>query len=127
MSAGYLYGSVLGPRFREDSDIDVAVLDSESQRLDWAEQSRLMVELEKAAGRPVDLRLLRDCSTSHQAYVFEEGLALWLSDKALVMSYRTAIIERHKEEHALNEKSWLRVLRTLARKMPEQDEPGLSA
>ncbi len=125
--AGYLYGSVLGSRFREDSDVDIAVLDSETRRLDWADQSLLMVELERAVGRPIDLRMLRDCSASHQAHVFQKGLELWLGDGALVERYRTALLERFKQEHKANEESWFRVLRTLAKRAPGRNEPGLSA
>ena len=124
--AGYLYGSVLGSRFREDSNIDIAVLDSESRRLDWAEQSLLMVELERAVGRPVDLRMLRDCSTSHQAHVFENGIELWLRDKVLVGRYRITTLARYADEHAASEESWRRVLRTLVREAPGRDESGLS-
>jgi predicted nucleotidyltransferase len=50
LRAAILYGSSLGPSFRPDSDIDVAILDETDHRLSWQEQARLM-DLGEAAWR----------------------------------------------------------------------------
>jgi predicted nucleotidyltransferase len=73
IQAIFLYGSALSRLFRPDSDIDIAVLDSPEQPLDWHAQARLMDALERAIGRNVDLRLLRQSSPAHQAHVLERG------------------------------------------------------
>jgi predicted nucleotidyltransferase len=77
LRAVFLYGSVLGPGFRADSDIDLAVLDDADDRLSFGDQARLMDALERTTGRGVDLRMLRESSLSHQAHVLEQGRLLW--------------------------------------------------
>ncbi|MEZ5365058.1 MAG: nucleotidyltransferase domain-containing protein [Bryobacterales bacterium] len=72
--AVFLYGSVQSDRQREDSDVDIAVLDLPMRRLSWADQAVIAGELERSIGRPVDLRMLRDCPLSLQAHVLREGL-----------------------------------------------------
>lgn len=42
LRAVFLYGSVLGPGFRADRDIDLAVLVDAADRLSWGDQARLM-------------------------------------------------------------------------------------
>jgi predicted nucleotidyltransferase len=71
--AAILYGSSLGPSFRVDSDIDIALLDDAEDRLSWRDQAEVMDLLERALKRGVDLRMLRDGSPSYQAHVLKRS------------------------------------------------------
>ncbi|HWM94495.1 MAG TPA: nucleotidyltransferase domain-containing protein [Thermoanaerobaculia bacterium] len=112
--AVFLYGSSLKRSFRPDSDIDLAVLDDDRHPLSWSEQARLMDALERALGKGVDLRMLRESSPSHQAHVLEQGRLVWSRDPGVVESYgqdiRSAVSS--EREHAAQE--WPRVLDRLA-------------
>ena len=123
--AVYLYGSVLGSRRREDSDIDVACLDREDALLPWSEQARLMDDLERALDAPVDLRMLRDLTTSHQAHVIEEGRAIRVEDASELESFERAVRERQIAGRAESERVWSRTLHDLARMAKDRDEPRL--
>jgi predicted nucleotidyltransferase len=105
--AVFLYGSVLSRLFRPDSDIDVAVLDSPEQPLDWHAQARLMDALERATGRNVDLRLLRASSPSHQAHVLEHGRLIWTRDSGEVERYtrKALAVARQSRERSARELS----------------------
>src|SRR5215203_901461 len=85
--AVFLYGSSLERDFRPDSDVDLAVLDDSRHPLSWSEQARLMDVLERALGKGVDLRVLRETSPSHQAHVLEQGQLVWSKDPDLVEQY----------------------------------------
>jgi predicted nucleotidyltransferase len=96
--AVFLYGSVLGPGFRADSDIDLAVLDDADDRLSWGDQARLMDALERATCHGVDLRMLWESSLSHQAHVLEQGRLLWWREaredvERYALEVRAAVVE----------------------------------
>lgn len=56
-----LFGSALGPHWRQDSDIDIAILPRDSMPL--ARELALGVDLSLAGGREVDVVNLDDAST----------------------------------------------------------------
>jgi predicted nucleotidyltransferase len=124
--AAYLYGSILTERSRDDSDIDVAVLDVSDRRLGWAEQSRLMDEMERALGEPVDLRMLRDCSASHQAHVLERGLLVWTDDPARVEAYTRRIQTRYAARTPSIRRELASQLRALESRATLHDESRIS-
>ena len=126
LSAVYLYGSMLGKRHRSDSDVDIAVLDRIDGRLSWSEQSRLMDELERAVGRPVDLRMLRDCAPSHQIHVFDEGWLLWAERGNEPAEYVHATKLKFQAEREHMRKTESLTLRKLAQRLAVNNESAIS-
>lgn len=114
IDAIFLYGSALERSFRSDSDVDVAILDDERHRLSWSEQARLMDILERAIGRAVDLRMLRESSPSHQAHVLERGHLVWSKDPGLVERYFREIRSAFRSERERAEQEWPQVLDRLS-------------
>jgi predicted nucleotidyltransferase len=115
VTAVFLYGSALTSGFRADSDVDIAVLDDGQERLSWRDQARLMDALERATGHGLDLRMLRDSSLSHQAYVVEQGLLLWpLVESPAVKSYSREVLTAAQEEHQRTLRSWSVLLARLS-------------
>lgn len=114
MQAVFLYGSSLERDFRSDSDVDLAVLDDVRHPLSWSEQARLMDVLERALGKGVDLRMLRETSPSHQAHVLEQGQLVWSRDPNLVERYGREIQNAVQSEREQVAKEWPRVLGRLA-------------
>lgn len=114
-NALFLYGSALGPFFRADSDIDIAVLDREDNPLTWSEQARLMDALERAIGHGVDLRVLRAGSPSYQAYVLENGRLAWTRDAAEVEHFIPKALAAARRAREQSTREWPRVLNRLAR------------
>ena len=126
LSAVYLYGSILGKRHRSDSDVDIAVLDRIDGRLSWSEQSRLMDELERAVGQPVDLRMLRDCALAHQIHVFDEGRLLWAESGDEPVDYERATKLKFEAEQERMRKTGVLTLRKLARRLAVHDKSAVS-
>lgn len=114
VQAVFLYGSALGPGFRPDSDVDIAVLDRPDDRLTWTEQARLMDLLERATGYGIDLRMLRDSPLSHQINVLENGIRLWAGDPTEADRYRRKTLESWRRKAHPNEEEWAATLRRLA-------------
>ena len=112
--AVFLYGSSLERDFRFDSDVDLAVLDDSRHPLSWSEQARLMDILERALGKGVDLRMLRETSPSHQAHVLEQGQLVWSQDPGLVERYSQEIRSAIQSEREHADQEWPRVLGRLA-------------
>jgi predicted nucleotidyltransferase len=111
LRAVFLYGSVLGPGFRADSDIDLAVLDDADDRLSWGDQARLMDSLERAIGHGLDLRMLRESSLSHQAHVLEQGRLLWWREpRGEVERYAREVRAAVEEERERVERAWSSLL-----------------
>jgi predicted nucleotidyltransferase len=111
LRAVFLYGSVLGPGFRADSDIDLAVLDDADDRLSWGDQARLMDSLERATGHGLDLRMLRESSLSHQAHVLEQGRLLWWREpRGEVERYAREVRAAVEEERERVEQAWSSLL-----------------
>jgi predicted nucleotidyltransferase len=111
----FLYGSALNRLFRPDSDLDVAILDSSEHPLSWQDQARLMDAFERATGRGIDLRLLRESSLSHQAHVLEQGWRLWTRDPGEVERYTLRVLEEAGQARERNEAQWSQTLHRLAR------------
>lgn len=126
LSAVYLYGSTLGNRRRNDSDVDIAVLERSERRLSWSEQSRLMDELERALGQPVDLRMLRDCALSHQIHVFDEGKLLWAERGNEPTEYVHATKLKFEAERENVRKAGSLTLRKLAQRLAVNNESAIS-
>ncbi|MES1240061.1 MAG: nucleotidyltransferase domain-containing protein [Acidobacteriota bacterium] len=114
IEAVFLYGSSLDDGFRPDSDVDLAVLDDGKDRLSWRDQARLMDALERATGKGVDLRMLRESSPSHQAHVLERGRLVWSRDSGVVEGYALDLRSAAKAERDRAESEWPRMLRRLA-------------
>jgi predicted nucleotidyltransferase len=112
--AVFLYGSSLDRLFRPDSDLDIAVLDRPQTPLTWSEQARLMDGLERATGRAVDLRMLRESSLAHQAHVLEHGRILWMRDSGEVERYSRDVLAAAREAHEQSKQEWPRALERLA-------------
>jgi predicted nucleotidyltransferase len=117
LQAAILYGSALGQGWRQDSDVDIAILDSADDRLSWRAQAKLMDRLERALGRSVDLRMLRDLSVSHQAHVLESGRLLWAPEgqHAALESYRHEVLAAAQARRAELDQDWPRLLGRLTR------------
>jgi predicted nucleotidyltransferase len=113
VQAVFLYGSAVGPGFRPDSDVDIAVLDQPGDRLTWTEQARLMDRLERATGHGIDLRMLRDSPLSHQVNVLENGIRLWAGDPTEADRYRRETLESWRRQAHPNEEEWTSTLRRL--------------
>lgn len=114
IQAVFLYGSALSPRFRSDSDLDVAILDDPKHPLSWSDQARLMDTLERVTGRGVDLRLLRESSPSHQAHVIEQGRLVWKKNPGEVERYTQAALAEAREARHRATEEWRDVLERLA-------------
>ena len=113
--AVFLYGSVLGTSFRADSDVDLAVLDDAEERLSWEDQARLMDTLERATGRALDLRMLRETSLAHQAHVLEQGRLLWWREpKGELERYAREVRAAAEDERERVQEAWSRLLVKLA-------------
>src|SRR5689334_18753219 len=112
--AVFLYGSSLERDFRSGSDVDLAVLDDSRHPLSWSEQARLMDILERALGKGVDLRMLRETRPSHQAHVLEQGQLVWSKDPDLVEQYSRDIQGAIQSEREQAAEEWPRVLGRLA-------------
>ena len=114
--AAYLYGSVLGARHRPDSDLDIAILDREDDRVSWEAQAELMDQLERATGQGVDMRMLREGTLAYQVHVVEQGRLIWSRDDEAVQAFAHAINEEH--ERCLDQRSqcWISLVGTLARR-----------
>ena len=123
--AVYVYGSILGPRRRSDSDVDLAVLDQPNKPLSWADQSILMDELERATRKPVDLRILRDCTLSHQAHILEHGELVWIRDRAAVDEYARDVLTRYESQRERTKLVWSSTLRDLMSGLMTPNEPRL--
>ncbi len=96
------------------SSPDSAVLDLAEVPLTWSEQARLMDGLERATGRAIDLRMLRESSPAHQAHVVERGLVLWMRDPAEVERYTRTVLARAREAHKRSTREWPQVLERLS-------------
>jgi predicted nucleotidyltransferase len=97
--AAILYGSVLGPGFRADSDIDIAILDNADDRLSWHEQAKLMDRLEMTLKRGVDLRMLRDGSLSYQMHVLKHGRLVWEREAGESARYARKVLPSLQAAH----------------------------
>jgi predicted nucleotidyltransferase len=113
--AVFLYGSALDRLLRPDSDLDIAVLDSPERPLNWAGQAKLMDSLERATGRAVDLRLLREISLSHQGHVIEHGRMIWTSDQDAVERYSREILIAARKSREASGSRWSQTLDRLAK------------
>lgn len=113
--AVFLYGSALGRLFRPDSDLDVAVLDDSEHPLDWHDQAKLMDDLERATGRGVDLRLLREISPSHQAHAIEQGRMVWTRDRDEVERQSKTLLQGARQAREDSKPRWSEILERLAR------------
>jgi predicted nucleotidyltransferase len=111
--AVFLYGSSLDRLFRSDSDVDIAVLDRPEDPLTWRDQARLMDDLERATGRAVDLRMLRESSLAHQAHIMQQGRILWMRDPGEVERYSRKVLAAAREAHEKSKQEWPRVLERL--------------
>jgi predicted nucleotidyltransferase len=112
--AVFLYGSALDRLFRPDSDLDVAILDSPERPLDGSGQAKLMDSLERATGRGVDLRLLRESSLSHQAHVIDHGRMVWTRDQGAVERYSREVLRAAREAREDSASRWSQTLDRLA-------------
>lgn len=114
IQALFLYGSALGPAFRSDSDIDIAVLDHPDNRLSWKEQARLMDLLERATGYSVDLRMLRDNPLSYQVNILERGTRFWVADLVAADRYHREVMSSRKQQAQQEDNAWFEALTRLA-------------
>lgn len=112
--ASWAYGSVLGSRHRQDSDLDIAVLDLSDDALPWVIQSKLMDALERASGWPVDLRMLREYGNSFQLHVLDFGQQIWNVDPIFVRRYFDRLRSAHERERQERTGLWKKTLRQLA-------------
>jgi hypothetical protein len=114
IQAVFLYGSSLDRLFRTDSDVDT------EDPLTWGEQARLMDSLERATGRAVDLRILRESSLAHQAHVIEHGRILWMRDPGEVERYTRTLLSAAREDHEQSTREWPQVLERLVGLAPSR-------
>ncbi len=112
--AVYLYGSVLGPRHRPDSDRDIAILDRAGDPLDWSAQSQLMDRLERETGQPVDLRMLREGTVSYQAHVLATGRRIWTGDECAARVYAEEVRSAAEGRRSTDTAEWVATLSKLA-------------
>jgi len=114
LRAAILYGSSLGPGFRSDSDIDIAVLDDAQAPLGWREQAQLMDQLERSLKRGVDLRILRDGSPSHRLHALQQGLVIWERQPGDLDRYLSEVLPESQAAHERTTQEWPHTLHRLA-------------
>lgn len=114
--AAFIYGSALGERWRTDSDLDIGILDPATDRLTPPDEAKLMDALERATGLPVDLRLLRDCSLSHQFHILTEGRMVLTRDAALVEKYSTSVLQEFAKRRENLTNHWLSLIDRMTHK-----------
>lgn len=115
----FLYGSAMRGNSRADSDVDVAVLDAPNDRLSWGDEAWLMDALERATGCVIDLRMIRDCSLSHQAHILQEGKLIWAGDGKAIEDYRQNIVSAYSKKGEVHEQ-WLACVDRLAHQLGAQ-------
>jgi len=125
IAAVYLYGSTLGAWQRPDSDVDIAVLDLEERPLNWTDQSKLMDELERALGRAVDLRMVRDCVLSLQAHIFDRGELVFVELPTVTETYVQALRRKYESQEGNRRAARLTTIRELTSGVGTHDEPRL--
>lgn len=75
-----LFGSVLGNRFRDDSDVDILVEFAPGARVGFLQLARLQDELSGLFGRRVDLRTPAELSRYFREEVLEAAEVLYGGD-----------------------------------------------
>ncbi len=99
---------------RQDSDVDIAVLDSASARIPWDRQGALLAELEGAIGRNIDLQMIRDLLPSHQCEIFRRGLALWIGSGREKEEYVRAAQAAYDAQREEARRHWMDTLQEMA-------------
>ena len=66
--AAFIHGSVVTGGFRSDSDLDIAILPEQGEKITVTEKMAIGGELESLIGRPVDIGIM---STNNLIYVKE--------------------------------------------------------
>ncbi len=115
--AAFIYGSVLGERWRSDSDVDIAILDRAEDRLTWEDEAKLMDAFERTTEWAVDIRLLRDSSLSHQVHVLTEGRPIWTREAESVEKYSESVLQEFRRKRDGLSSHWLSLIDRLACKI----------
>jgi predicted nucleotidyltransferase len=119
IAAAFLYGSILTERFRQDSDLDIAVLDRADDPLTFQDQAKLMDALERATGYNVDLRMLRELRPSHRANVLATGRPVSAGSHPDELGrFRRQTLAAARAESAEVERAWPDLLGRLAQLAP---------
>tara|TARA_B110000305_G_C19263876_1_gene550922 strand:- start:185 stop:595 length:411 start_codon:yes stop_codon:yes gene_type:complete len=86
--AAYVHGSVLGPLFNKESDLDIAVLLSNGN-LSSNQRMILSTELEEVVRVPVDLGVLSSQNLVYAVQVIEKGRLLFTDEENGLKSFIT--------------------------------------
>jgi predicted nucleotidyltransferase len=105
----FLLGSAATPRFRPDSDIDIAVFWKNSE-IDFNLKLRVMNELEDKLGHSIDLISLNSIDVIYGIQVVDTGRLLFNNNPGLMLEWKAKQLSRYpdfKVSRAIIEKNIL--------------------
>lgn len=92
----FLLGSAATPRFRPDSDIDIAVFWKNSE-IDFNLKLRVMNELEDKLGRSIDLISLNSIDVIYGIQVVDTGRLLVNNNPGLMLEWKAKQLSRYPD------------------------------
>jgi predicted nucleotidyltransferase len=92
----FLLGSAATPRFREDSDIDVAVFWRNGD-IDFDLKLKIMNELEDKLGHDIDLISLNNIDIIYGIQVVDKGRLLFNTNPGLMLEWKAKQLSRYPD------------------------------
>lgn len=105
----FLLGSAATPRFRQDSDIDIAVYWKDGE-IDYDLKLKIMNELEDKLGHDIDLISLNNIDVIYGIQVVDTGRLLVNTNPGLMLEWKAKQLSRYpdfKASRAIIEKNIL--------------------
>ena len=111
----FLLGSAATPRFRQDSDIDIAVYWKNTD-IDFNQKMKIVNALEEKFGHNVDLISLNNIDVIYGIQVVDTGRLLVNNNPGLMLEWKTMQLSRYPdfkasraiiEENILNRKKYV--------------------
>lgn len=91
----YRYGSRARGEEHEGSDLDIAIYTA--KELHPRAISRLILDLEEAAGETVDLAILNEAGVVFQHQVLKEGDLIYVDDEQAQIEFETSVYSRYSD------------------------------
>ncbi|HXH31111.1 MAG TPA: nucleotidyltransferase domain-containing protein [Bacteriovoracaceae bacterium] len=92
----FLLGSAATARFRQDSDIDIAVFWKDGE-FDFKLKLKIMDELEDKLGHSIDLISLNNIDVIYGIQVFETGRLLISNNPGLLLDWKAKQLSRYPD------------------------------
>ncbi len=89
---GVAFGSTARGQARADSDVDVAIGLATGVEFDALTVGRLVSDLERASGRPVDLVLLHEAPPALAYRTFRDGVVVFVRDRSAMVDRRVRAV-----------------------------------